>query len=81
MKSTLPHLYLVLIIQSDISLDYQKTISAKWNIAVKLICQEGNYFVVFEGFHGEDTCEREFAVTPCILSFRLLVAPTGKEKF
>ena len=26
-------------------------------------------FVVFEGFHGEDRCERVFAVTPKILSW------------
>ena len=25
--------------------------------------------VVFEGFRGEDECEREFTVTPCILSW------------
>ena len=24
--------------------------------------------LVFEGFHGDDRCERGFVVTPCILS-------------
>ena len=46
----------------------------EWNCIDKLTSQLN---VVFEGFHGEDVCERRFAVTPCILSWE---SDGGPEK-